>query len=106
MGIDGLYRVEVVGQLGSCDCVYHIVADSEDYEFAMYQFLESDSCVIPQSINVLLVYFDGQLGVYTTMGVKVKLEMIKVDFEIPNDSGEVSHYVMQFQEFVLKPTSY
>ncbi len=76
-GIDGLYKVEATEQLESSESVFHIVTDNEDYEYALHQFLKSDRFVIPDTIKVLVLYFDNELGVYTTLGLRVNLEKLE-----------------------------
>ena len=73
MGKDIMYKIEAIEQIDSYGCVFHVVANQEDYEYSLYQFLNADRFAIPDAIKVLLFFHDQELGVYTTLALKVRM---------------------------------
>jgi hypothetical protein len=86
---DAHFRAEVNYVVENEERVYDLVTSIEDYPFAMQEFIDSKIGRLSYEFAVLVIYYDSELGYYSTMTVNVLLIEIDSNGEaIDGEMGE------------------
>lgn len=102
MGDGGYYKAFIDENLPpNAHQVYDIVTAAENYDFAIAEYVKRPVDVLPETIDVLLIYPDAEEQLYQTLAVQVILKKVSGMTQAPAPTSDTRN-VLPFDKWIIE----
>ncbi|MBF8962153.1 hypothetical protein I0P70_02750 [Pontibacter sp. FD36] len=99
---DGVYEIVPVGIIEDNKNLFNCITSFEDFDYVVEQYVKNQMNIFSSSIKVLVLYYDQELALYSTLPLRVHIDRLEEKASRHGVSYTVNRRVQAYYDWLME----